>query len=113
MRDNAVNGITRIDGPAVQALHAAVSTHHDRPRSPEEAPPARHAALPDAAPVEPAQPPTDLAFEVDAEARRLVVQVVDRDSGEVVRSFPMVMPGGAASASAHGPARGALVDAKA
>jgi hypothetical protein len=63
---------------------------------------------------------TDLAYQIDAESGRVSVQVVDRATGSVVRSFPIFVPGQGAAIDGAGTAaggeadapRGAIVDAK-
>lgn len=55
---------------------------------------------------------TQLSFEVEAEASRVHVQVVERESQVVLRSFPMLLPGRMGNSAETEP-RGRIVDAKA
>jgi hypothetical protein len=109
MSDERADAITRIEGNAAgAALRAAAAAHHDRPRqAPSEAAPA-----PPPPATAPAPRATELAFDVDAELQQIVVRVLDRNTGEVVRAFPLQLPGTDA-ASDETPPRGALIDAKA
>lgn len=126
MREDATRPIAPIDAKKVQAIAATVP-RPQRERSPEpEAAAAADAAPappeasdpPSAAPMADAHRTTDLAYQVEPESKRIIVQVVDRDTGEVVRSYPLFVPGQGAtidadreSAEADAP-RGGLVDAK-
>jgi hypothetical protein len=112
MSDETTRPVARIESHSVQAIHTAVPSSHERPRdSPPDSPPPD----PDAEPVElPSWRTTDLAYQVDAESKHISVQVVDRETGSVVRSFPLVLPGHDGSSEnpeAETP-RGALIDAK-
>jgi hypothetical protein len=126
MSNESTHAVAPIDGKKVQPIGATVpQPHHERPAPFEnEAGAAPAADVDEAAIAGSAAAPrtTDLAYQVDAESKRVSVHVVDRATGSVVRSFPLFMPGQAAAidgrpgdaeagADAEAP-RGALVDAK-
>jgi len=104
MSHDAASAVTRIDGAGARGGHAPEPTAHERRHAT-----GRHAAL---QAVESAQRSTELAFQVDVDAHRILVQVIDSKTRAVVRSFPLLLPG-VGSKSEHDPPRGALVDAKA
>ncbi len=125
MNDEATRAVAPIDPkqvrpvsatvPQPQREHAETPEHHAKPPQPPEAdgpPPAAASA--------PGHRTTDLAYQVDAESKRISVQVVDRETGSVVRSFPLFVPGqgeiidgkGAAEGGEPDAPRGAIVDAK-
>lgn len=125
MSEEAARAVAPIDTKKVRPVTATVpQPQHERAETPE-----RHAAsAPPSEPEEssagvlnaPGHRTTDLAYQMDAESKRVSVQVVDRETGSVVRSFPVFMPGqeilvdGAAAgdgADSDAP-RGAIVDAK-
>ncbi len=110
MGDTAAHAVTRIESKRVQA--ALPIEHHDRDAAKRAG--TRESGLRKPVAATPAAEQvrsTDLAFQVDAVARRVTVHVIDRETKSVVRSFPLVMPGGRA---AEGDAeRGSVVDAKA
>lgn len=112
MSDDGTRAITRVEGHTVHAAEAAVSHDHEPPKNPaaedHRAPRTREQERP-AVPEEGA---TDLSYQSDPESEHILVQIVDRDTGSVVRSFPLDLPGGEASGDQE-PARGGLVDAKA
>jgi hypothetical protein len=114
MKNDPIDAVTRVGNHAVPAaLQAALAALHEHRRAfGDSVPTARFlaAATPAIAPV--ITPGTWLEFEIDHEAKRLIVQVVDRESGAVVRSFPLVLPG-LRGGAAEETARGVLVDAKA
>ena len=126
-KQQSARGVTPIEGRKVQAIGATVAQqHHERPNggaAESRTPRAGEPDVPEVAVFAAGHRTTDLAYQVDAESKRVSVQVVDRATGSVVRSFPMSMPGQAAStdgktaaaASAGGgedAPRGALIDAK-
>jgi hypothetical protein len=125
MDREATRAVAPIDTKKVRPVSATVpQPQHEGAETPE-----RHAkpAPPPEAEVPPAAPlgaaghrTTDLAYQMDAESKRVSVQVVDRETGSVVRSFPLFMPGQGESIDGEGGAdggesdapRGAIVDAK-
>lgn len=125
MHDEAARAVAPIDTKKVHPVSATVpQPSHERAETPERhgtsAPPPEPEAASSAAVSAPAHRTTDLAYQVDAESKRVTVQVVDRETGSVVRSFPLFMPGqdaviDGAQAGDEGEAdapRGAIVDAK-
>lgn len=111
MNDERAYAVARIESGKVAAAHAAVASKQDR--SPQETSPRQQRAAAAPSPATETLPgPTDLSFRVDAEAGRLWVQVIDRETRAVLRSFPLVLPGADAAPASATP-RGALVDAKA
>lgn len=111
MSDDGTRAIARVESHAVPASQAAVAHDHEPPKH-RAAHQDQRAATPRAVPTVPSARRTELAFEPDPASARVVVQVVDRETGSVVRSFPITLPGGEA-ATDQDPPRGALVDAKA
>ena len=105
MNDDPISAIARADSSTMRALHVALSAHDHRH---SEGPAVRHQLETQAAELAQA---TDLAFRVDSTAHLIIVQVIDRGSGAIVRSFPLILPG-VGPADEETP-RGALVDAKA
>ncbi len=127
MNDEPARAVTPIDGRTVHPIGATVpqpqQERSDAKGADTGAAPPREADAPSVATSAAGPRTTDLAYQVDAESKRVSVQVVDRATGSVVRSFPLFMPGrnaiidgrSAADASEGGDAdapRGALVDAK-
>lgn len=126
MHDEAARAVAPIDTKKVHPVSATVpQPSHERAETAERhgtsAPPPEPEAASPAAVSAPAHRTTDLAYQVDAESKRVTVQVVDRETGSVVRSFPLFMPDrnaviDGAQAGDEGEAdapRGAIVDAKA
>ncbi len=105
----AVGGAVSPPGTPPSHSHRPPEPSRATARGAAESAPAAARAAPLAAP---APPTTELAFHVDREAGLLIVEVVDQESGTVVRSIPLVLPGLGGGASQE-PSRGALVDAKA
>lgn len=109
MSDTAAQAITRVESRRVRAeLPAAQQDVENAKRA------ARESGLRTPVAATPAAEQvrsTDLSFQVDAIARRVTVNVIDRETKSVVRSFPLVMPGGRKPEG--DPERGAVVDAKA
>jgi uncharacterized FlaG/YvyC family protein len=112
MNDDGTRAITRVESHTVHAAEAAVSHGHQPPKNPaaEEHRAAR--AREQQRPAVPEEGATDLSYQADPESEHILVQIVDRDTGSVVRSFPIDLPGDDV-ASDQEPARGGLVDAKA
>jgi hypothetical protein len=102
-----VGAITRLDPTAVHAADTIATTLERRQRHADTAGRASASEVVDHA-VEPMTASTALSFQVD-DAHRLVVQVVERETGKVVRSFTLVMPGVEPLAE-EGRAPGALLD---
>jgi len=124
MNEEATRAVTPIDTKKVRPVSATVpQPQHERAETPaSHAKPAPEAeSLPAAAVSVAGHRTTDLAYQVDAESKRISVQVVDRETGAVVRSFPLFIPGQSAvidgtDAGEGGESdapRGAIVDAKA
>lgn len=125
MNEEAARAVAPIDTKKVRPVSATVpQSQHERAEMPERhakpAPPPEAEALLPAAPSAAGHRTTDLAYQVDVESKRVSVQVVDRETGAVVRSFPLFMPGQSAvmdgehdggTAETDVP-RGGLVDAK-
>lgn len=127
MPEPSTRAVAPIDGRKVQPIGATVpQPHHERADTKEadaSTAAADEAETPPVAVSDAGHRTTDLAYQVDAESKRVSVQVVDRATGEVVRSFPVFVPGQAAiidgqpngDVSEEGESdapRGALVDAK-
>lgn len=127
MNEDATRAVAPIDPKKVRPVSATVpQPQHERAETPEKhaksalpSPPEPEGASPVALGT-PGHRTTDLAYQVDAESKRISVQVVDRDTGSVVRSFPLFMPGQgehadgevAADGGESDAPRGVIVDAK-
>ena len=114
MGDTAASAVARIDtGQVVQAARPSLArgdTRGDERRLSAARGAERVAA---STPVElPEHQATDLSFQVDRQAQRILVEVIDRETKSVVRSFPLLLPGSGVPDDQATP-RGALVDAKA
>lgn len=126
MNENAARAVAPIDTKKVRPVSATVpEPQHERAETPQ-----RQAKSGPPAPETDAAAPTlvsaaghrttDLAYQMDAESKRVSVQVVDRETGSVVRSFPLFVPGQAEILEGEGSVdgdesdapRGAIVDAK-
>ena len=112
MSDDGTRAITRVESHTVHAVEAAVAHDHEPPKNPaaEEHRAAR--AREHEHPAVPEQGATDLSYQSDPESEHILVQIVDRDTGSVVRSFPLDLPGTETGGDQE-PARGGIVDAKA
>ena len=105
-----VGAVARRDGDSHGAAASRTTLTQQVPQQRRHDPsPASDGATPAAAPpAAAAARTTALEFQLDRETGRLVVAVVDRMNGTVVRAFPLVLPG----FGPDDPRRGALVDAK-
>jgi len=112
MSDDGTRAITRVEGHTVHAAEAAVAHDHDPPKNPADEAHRAARAREQERPAVPEQGATDLSYQPDPASEYILVQIVDRDTGSVVRSFPLDLPGPETSGDQE-PARGALVDAKA
>ncbi len=112
MSDDGTRAIARVEGHTVHAVEAAVAHDHEPPKNPATEDHRRARAREAERPVVPERQATDLSYQPDPESEHILVQIVDRDTGSVVRSFPLDLPG-AETAGEHEPVRGGIVDAKA
>jgi hypothetical protein len=125
MNDEATRAVAPIDTKKVRPVSGTVpQPQHERAETQEPfakpVPPPEAEGPPPPALSAAGHRTTDLAYQVDAESKRVSVQVVDRETGAVVRSFPLFVPGQGESIDGEGAGddgesdapRGTIVDAK-